>query len=411
MSNFEVFFLTSAVRYFLFDIHKLIKNLLKLTTSTDNLRLTTDKIMQQVDTLMHKGISDKVFPGAVLLVSREDSILFIKAYGYANIFTKSPMVEDTIFDLASLTKPLATTLAIMNLVEGSKLDLEQSLGSVLPKFKKTEKEQIKIKHLLSHSSGLPDYRPYYKELAKLPMGSRKDALMDLIAVEPLIYQTGKKELYSDLGFMILRQVVEHISGKQLGRFVDEVVYKPLTSDTGRGLFFADTDSGLRLGRYAATEFCPWRNILLEGVVHDENAYVMGGIDGHAGLFGTVGGVFNLLSALLFAYHGFSSTHVFKKDLLKIFFKRQNNTEKALGFDTPALHNSSSGDFFSRKSVGHLGFTGTSFWMDLERSVIVILLTNRIHPSRDNIKIKAFRPEIHNAIMESLSAEGKGKITK
>jgi len=364
--------------------------------------------MKQVDTLMHKGISDKVFPGAVLLISRKDSILFKKAYGYANIFTKRPMAEDTIFDLASLTKPLATTLAIMNLVQTNKLDLEQSLGSILPKFKKTEKEQIKIKHLLSHTSGLPDYRPYYKKLAKLPMGSRKTALMDLINREPLIYQTGKKDLYSDLGFMILRQVVEYISGKQLGRFADEVVYKPLASDAGRGLFFADTDLRLEPERYAATEFCPWRNILLEGVVHDENAYVMGGVDGHAGLFGTAGGIYNLLSALLFEYNGFSSTHFFKKDLLKIFFKRQDNTEKALGFDTPALNHSSCGDIFSKKSVGHLGFTGTSFWMDLEKSVIVLLLTNRIHPSRDNTKIKAFRPEIHNVIMKSLSGGGKEK---
>jgi len=367
--------------------------------------------MWQVDTLMQQGLSDKVFPGAVLLISRKDSILFIKAYGYANIFTKRPMAEDTIFDLASLTKPLATTLAIMNLVEGNKLDVEQSLGSVLLKFKKTEKEQIKIKHLLSHTSGLPDYRPYYKELAKLSMDSRKDALLDLIAREPLIYETGKKELYSDLGFMILRHVVEHISGKQLGRFVDEAVYKPLISDSGRGLLFADADSRLRPERCAATEFCPWRNILLEGVVHDENASVMGGVDGHAGLFGTAGCIHRLLSALLSAYHGFSSTYVFKNKLLKIFFKRQDNTEKTLGFDTPSLYNSSCGDFFSRKSVGHLGFTGTSFWMDLERSVIVILLTNRIHPSRDNTKIKAFRPKIHNAIMKSLSGEGKGKTAK
>lgn len=364
--------------------------------------------MQQVDILMQKGLLDKVFPGAVLLISREDSILFRKAYGYANIFTKCPMAEDTIFDLASLTKPLATTLAIMNLVQENKLDLEQSLGSVLPKFKKTEKEKIKMKHLLSHTSGLPDYRPYYKKLAKLSPGSRKDALMDLIAREPLIYQAGKKELYSDLGFMILRQVVEHISGKQLGRFVDEAVYKPLAPDAGRGLFFADTDSKLQPWKYAATEFCPWRNTLLEGVVHDENAYVMGGVDGHAGLFGTAGGIYSLLSALLFIYYGISSTTVFESDLLKFFFKRQNNTEKTLGFDTPSLHHASCGDFFSKKSVGHLGFTGTSFWMDLESSVIIILLTNRIHPSRDNTKIKTFRPKIHNEIMKSLSGEGKEK---
>lgn len=364
--------------------------------------------MQRVDTLMQQGLADKVYPGAVLLVSRKDSILFIKAYGYANIFTKRPMAEDTIFDLASLTKPLATTLAIMNLVERSKLDLEQSLGSALPEFKKTEKEQIKIKHLLSHTSGLPDYRPFYKELAKLPMDARKDALMDLIVKEPLIDQIGTKELYSDLGFMILRHVVEHVSGKQLGRFVEEAVYTPLGLDAGRGFFFADTDLHSWPKRCAATEFCPWRNILLEGVVHDENAYALGGVDGHAGLFGTAGYVHRLLASLLFVYHGWSSTPTFKKDLLKIFFTRQNNTEKALGFDTPSLQNSSSGDFFSKKSVGHLGFTGTSFWMDLEQSVIVVLLTNRIHPSRDNTKIKAFRPKIHNAIMKSLLSEKRGK---
>ncbi len=364
--------------------------------------------MRQVDTLMHQGLSDKVFPGAVLLIARKDSILFIKAYGYANIYTKRPMAEDTIFDLASLTKPLATTLAIMNLVQRHKLDLEQSLGSVLLKFKKTEKEKINIRHLLSHTSGLPDYRPYYKKLAKLSMDSRKDALVDLIVREPLVYQTGKKELYSDLGFMILRHVIEHISGKPLGRFVEDAVYKPLASGAGQGLFFADADSRLRPERCAATEFCPWRNMLLEGVVHDENAYVVGGVDGHAGLFGTAGCIYRLLSALLSVYHGFSSTDVFNKELLKIFFKRQDNTEKALGFDTPSLTNSSCGDFFSRKSVGHLGFTGTSFWMDIERSVIAILLTNRIHPSRDNTKIKAFRPKIHNAIMNLLSGKRNGK---
>ncbi|MDY6792152.1 MAG: serine hydrolase [Thermodesulfobacteriota bacterium] len=357
--------------------------------------------MQPVDTLMHQGISDKVFPGAVLLISQNDSILFSKAYGYANIFSKRPMTEDTIFDLASLTKPLATTLAIMNLVAENKLDVDQSLGSVLSRFSKTEKQHIKIRHLLSHTSGLPDYRPYYKELAKLPLGSRKDALMDLIAGEPLIDQIGEKELYSDLGFMILRHVAEHLSGKQLGTFVEQTVYQTLAPDVGRGLFFNHTDGKLRPGRYAATEFCRWRNMVLAGVVHDENAYVMGGVDGHAGLFGTAECIFKLLSTLLHAYHGFSSNQVFTKDLLKVFFNRQGNTEKTLGFDTPSLQHASCGDFFPKKSVGHLGFTGTSFWMDLERSVIVILLTNRIHPSRDNTKIKAFRPEIHNTIMKSL----------
>jgi CubicO group peptidase (beta-lactamase class C family) len=364
--------------------------------------------MQKVDHLMHQGLAGKVFPGAVLLISRKDAILFFKAYGHANIYTKRPMVEDTIFDLASLTKPLATTLAIMNLVQGGKLDLEQSLGSVLPNFKQTEKEQITIKHLLSHTSGLPDYRPYYKELAKLSIDLRRDVLMSLIAKEPLIDQIGQKELYSDLGFMLLRMIVEQISGKQMGRFVEEAVYKPLDLDTSQGLFFADAGSRLQPEKCAATEFCPWRKMLLEGAVHDENAYVMGGVEGHAGLFGTAESIHRLLSVLLQVYHGGSSTSVFQQRLLKTFFTKQDNTEKTLGFDTPSLHHSSCGDFFSRKSVGHLGFTGTSFWMDLERSLIVILLTNRIHPSRDNNKIKAFRPEIHNAIMKSLSGPENGK---
>jgi len=373
---------------------------------TDNLQLTTVKIMEQIEILMQQAVSDSVFPGGVLLVSKEDSIVFFKVYGYANIFSKRLMTKETLFDLSSLTKPLATTLAIMKLVQWHELDLEQNLGSVLPQFENTEKERIKIKHLLSHTSGLPDYRPYYKKIFKLPMGSRKDALMDLIIKEPLIYQTGKKELYSDLGFMILCQVVESISGKRLDRFVDEAVYKLLGLDlnSGGSLFFMDTNTKPRPGKFAATELCPWRNILLEGVVHDENAYVMGGIEGHAGLFGTAGDVYNLLSALLSAYHGLSSTQVFQKDLLITFFKKEDDAERTLGFDTPSLRSlrdASCGKFFSKNSVGHLGFTGTSFWMDLDSSVIVILLTNRVHPSRENNKIKAFRPEIHNIIMKSI----------
>jgi CubicO group peptidase (beta-lactamase class C family) len=359
--------------------------------------------LKQVDNLMRVAISDKVFPGAVLLVSKEDSIVFFEAYGYANNLSDDKITKDTIFDLASLTKPLATTLAIMMLVQQSRLGLEQNLGLVLPGFENTDKEQIKIYHLLGHSSGLPDYRPYYRKLCKLPQAVRKDVLKELLIKEPLVYSTGKGVLYSDLGFMILGLVVERVSGKRLDHFAAEEIYRPLGIETGfgRGLFITDIDSKPCIGRFAATDYCSWRNFLVNGVVHDENAYAIGGVGGHAGLFGNAGNMNILLSALLSGFHSGSSISFFKKDLLHTFFKPQEGSDKAFGFDTPSLSDSSCGNCFSKRSIGHLGFTGTSFWIDLERKVIVILLTNRVNPTRDNIKIKDFRPKIHNAVMLSL----------
>lgn len=355
--------------------------------------------MKQVDTLMRHAISDKVFPGAVLLVARDDSIVFFEAYGYANILSRCKMTIDTIFDLASLTKPLATTLAVMRLIQQRKLGLEQRLESILPCFKKTDKGQIKIKSLLCHNSGLPAYREYYYKLSKLPHDARRKALESLLAKESMSHPLRKKVLYSDPGFMILGWVVETVSGRRLDYYVSDEIYKPLGIDSGRGLFFVDLNSKPTTGRFAATEICPWRNILLEGVVHDENAYMMGGIAGHAGLFGSAGSLHILLSSLLSVFHGSPSINLFGKDLLHTFFKQQEGTDKALGFETPSLANSSCGDYFSKMSVGHLGFTGTSFWMDIKRNIIVILLTNRVHPSRENDKIKSFRPKVHNAVMD------------
>lgn len=356
--------------------------------------------MEQVDKLMRQAVAESVFPGGVLLVSWQDSVIFFKAYGYANIFSRLTMTRDTVFDLASLTKPLATTLAVMNLIQLSKLDLEQNLGSILPRFKKTEKEDITIRHLLCHNSGLPDYRPYYKTIRQLPADDRKAALRGLLLKEPLLHPTGKKVLYSDLGFMILEWVVESLSGRCLNRFMDEAICGPLGLEN---LFFTPLDSKPRKKRFAATERCPWRNILLDGAVHDDNAYAVGGIAGHAGLFGTAGDIHILLSELLAAFHGCSTTPIFKKDLMHTFFKRQDDAERALGFDIPTPPGTSCGNYFSKTSVGHLGFTGTSFWMDLDRLVIVILLTNRVHPSRNNISIKAFRPNLHDAIMENIAS--------
>ncbi len=229
--------------------------------------------------------------------------------------------------------------------------------------------------------------------------------MQSLIKEPMIYPTGKKVLYSDLGFMILCRVVENLTGMRLDHLVDETVYRPLGMTD---LFFLSTDPSngnlvehKERFEFAATEQCPWRNRVLEGAVHDDNAYVVGGIDGHAGLFGTAGGVHALLTELLAAYHGYSGNDIFQSDHVQFFLKERYGSERALGFDKPSMPDSSSGKYFSKNTVGHLGFTGTSFWMDLDRKIIVILLTNRVHPTRENEKIKDFRPKIHDAVMNCI----------
>lgn len=353
--------------------------------------------MESVARLMQQAVEKEVFPGGVLLVSQEGKTVFFDAFGFAHLTSRTAVTPETIFDLASLTKPLATTLAVMRLVQDNQIKLEQHLGHLLSEFKPTEKARIKLKHLLYHNSGLPDYRPYYKALEDIEEDSRRSALRKHLLREKLVNPVGKKDLYSDLGFMILAWIVERVSGRRLDHFVGDEIYHPLGLSH---LFFIATDIGGNgdRGPFAATEHCPWRRKILEGQVHDENAYAVGGIEGHAGLFGTAGDINRLLIELLFTYHGRASAGLFHRDLLHLFFKRLPGTDKALGFDTPSSTGSSCGSGFSQNSIGHLGFTGTSFWMDLERSVIVILLTNRVHPTRDNERIKEFRPELHDAVM-------------
>ena len=352
---------------------------------------------KDIDGLMKDAVFGNVFPGGVLLVSVDGEVVFFEAYGVRNLYTGRPVTKDTVFDLASLTKPLATTLAVMKLIQQSSLTLNQNLGAILPPFNNTDKEKIRIEHLLYHNSGLPDYRPYYQTMRRLGLGQRKDALRELLVKEPLVHPPGRQVVYSDLGFMVLCWVVEAASGIRLDHFVMENIYLPLNL---KDLFFVPVDRKPPQVNFAATERCPWRGILLEGVVHDDNAYSAGGIEGHAGLFGTAKDVLNLLAELMASYQGTSAKKLFDSELTRRFLHRNTRTGRALGFDTPSSVNSSCGRFFSEKTVGHLGFTGTSFWMDLDRNMMVILLTNRIHPSRDNNRIKIFRPILHDAVMEN-----------
>jgi CubicO group peptidase (beta-lactamase class C family) len=225
-------------------------------------------------------------------------------------------------------------------------------------------------------------------------------LRQLLLREPLAHRPGERVLYSDLDFMILGWVVEAASGKRLDRFVAEEVYAPLGVDD---LFFIDLQRGRPAKAFAATEACAWCGRILEGEVHDENAHAIGGVAGHAGLFATAASVDGVLAELLQACHGPAPARLYHGATVRRFLTRVPGTDKTLGFDMPTPPNPSCGRFFPETSVGHLGFTGTSFWVDIERRIRVVLLTNRVHPSRANTAIRAFRPVIHDAVMRALGA--------
>ncbi len=357
---------------------------------------------EKLDILLEEGVTTGVYPGAVLLIGSQGETVFFRAVGNAVLKPQPvPMKRETIFDLASLTKPLATTVAMMKLVDQGDIDLDEPIRGLLPGVGGKDKQGMTPRLLLSHASGLRDWEAFYCRLNEVPREQRKQRVREWIVDSPLVFSPGSRALYSDLGFMLLEWIIEQKTGRDLDQFLREELYGPL----GLGLFFCDLSSPVHLDKtaFAATEFCPWRKRILLGEVHDENACAVGGYAGHAGLFGTAADVGNIGGFLLRCYNG-SQGEMLRPDTVQTFFSRQRNPEDttwALGWDTPSRSGSSAGSFFSEKSVGHLGFTGTSLWMDLEKQVMVILLTNRIHPSRENEKIKVFRPRLHDLVMEML----------
>jgi len=357
----------------------------------------------RVEALLSKGVMESVYPGAVLLVAFKGETLLFQHVGSRALVPKTlPVERDTIFDLASLTKPLATTLAVMKLIDSARIELDQPLEDLLRKALPGDKRTITPRLLLSHSAGFADWKPFYLDLDNIRPKERKANLREQLLDIPLVYPPGRGTLYSDLGFMMLEWVVEEVAGMTLLQFLRKHFYDPLGLNK---TFFYEHDVPLRFGgdQLAATEDCPWRKKVLKGVVHDENAYALGGYSGHAGLFGDAREVYTLVSLLRGVYRGERENYL-KPETVSAFFTRQDlvkGSTWALGWDTPSPENSSSGGHFSKKSVGHLGFTGTSVWIDLERDVIVVFLTNRVHPTRKNEKIRAFRPVLHDMVMEEL----------
>jgi len=370
------------------------------------------RVEQELDAAVGRG----VFPGAVLLVREGTRVFYQRAVGWRQVEPeRAPMEESTIFDLSSLTKPLATTTAIMLLVRDGKLQLDDRVTRFLHNFGVHGKTHVTLRHLLSHAAGLPAWRPYFKEMLAIEKRGEKVNFLGSTAAKEYVYNQISREkpeaapgtaaVYSDLGFMLLGALIEMASGASLDRFCHERIVRPLglraTSFIDLGLVRArrirpDTT------QIAATERCAWRKRVLCGEVHDDNAYAMGGVAGHAGLFASARDVDTIVSRLKACWAG--QDDFLPQAIVRQFWSRDNpaiGSTWGLGWDTPSPQHSSAGTRFSPNTVGHLGFTGTSIWIDLERDRHVILLSNRVHPSRDNNLIKEFRPLLHDVVNQAL----------
>ncbi len=321
-----------------------------------------------------------------------------------------PCDEATVFDLASLTKPLTTTLWTMRLVAAGRLSLEAPVGDLAP-VSDPGLASTPLWRLLDHTSGLPPHRRYYEGLGPSVLRSgrhaaARSALRRMLAATTPEWPPGRREIYSDLGFLLLEWICERADaplGERwsglAGHGEDALHFRPLP---------AAPDP-----LCAATEQCPWRGRVMQGEVHDDNAWTIGGIAGHAGLFGTLEAVRGAGRAWLRALRGDGAGLGLPDDVVPAWTARRwmhPQGTRVLGWDTPTPGASSSGRHFGRTAVGHLGFTGTSIWLDPVAGVSMVLLTNRVCPSRDSVAIRAYRPAIHDAGHAWIQAAAEGRFT-
>jgi CubicO group peptidase (beta-lactamase class C family) len=372
----------------------------------------------KVDRAIDKAIGAAEIPGAVVLarMPRDGEVIeHCSVRGLAVVRPERlPMTRETIFDLASLTKPIATTTAILQLVHEGALGLDDPVSKVLPTFGEREKDGVTLRHLLTHSSGLKPWRAFHELLLDkerktgerlLATPAAREFVIDRVLRSGLVHEPGTAAVYGDLDFIALGAVVEAVGRQPLDAWCRERITAPLGLEETRFLPVGD-EPGLPeplRRRIAATENCPWRERILWGEVHDPNAWAMGGVAGHAGLFGTADDVMKFAQVVLDVWHGRSE--LLPADLLRAFTERQNlpeGSDWALGWDTPTPGSSSSGQYFGVRSIGHLGFTGTSLWIDLEREAVVVMLTNRIHQVAKRSRFD-LRPAVHDLILEAFQA--------
>jgi len=352
-----------------------------------------NNIFSNVDSIIVNAIQDSVFPGAVLFIGNKHGINYKKAYGYTDYAENSRAITTfTLFDLASLTKVIATTSAIMKLYEQQKLILNTPVSYYIPQFVQNGKADVTIRNLLLHTSGFPAGKPFYKFCK-----TEQEAYDSLYAM-PLTYETGTKTIYSDLGFITLGKIVEVISKEPLEIFVYKNFFAPLRM---RDTMFNPSALWQRI---APTEpEYNYRLIKKPGEPKNKITQLMGGAAGHAGLFSTAEDLSKV--AFLYLHNGvYEGKRYFKIATIKLFTTRQSeNNTRALGWDTGNGNpDRQISHLFSKSAFGHTGFTGTSIWMDPELDLFMIFLTNRTYEMTDREKINRIRPLVHDEIIRSLS---------
>ncbi|MFI5310528.1 MAG: serine hydrolase [Gemmatimonadales bacterium] len=325
--------------------------------------------LETIDRVIQRGLDAGGFPGAAVVVGRRGAAVWEKGFGHLGWTASSPAVapDRTIYDLASLTKVIGTTTAAMILYDEGKLDLEAKVTHFLPEFTGGLKDQVTVRQLLMHRGGLPAGRELWRH-AHTP-----DEAKHIIFAVPLEYRPGTGQVYSDLGADLLGMVIETIAGEGLDKLLQRRVFGPLgMTDTQ----FRPADS--LAYRIAPTEVSPPRGYPLRGEVHDENAYVLGGVAGHAGLFGTASDL-AVFAQMMLNGGIYQGVRIVSDSTVRLFTTRAAGT-RALGWEV-AEGQHGAGSFLGERAYGHTGFTGTSMWIDPDREMFVILLTNRVHAAR------------------------------
>jgi CubicO group peptidase (beta-lactamase class C family) len=361
---------------------------------------------EHVAGILRSAIAERAFPAACIELGRHDGARWNAAFGALTYEPGAPpATPDTIFDLASLTKVLTTATLAMRAIDAGRLALTDPVGKWLADWRGTDRQEVTIRHLLTHSSGLTAYLPFYRDCTGRPEFERE------ICTLPLEYAPDTRSVYSDLGFILLGFILEDAAPRTPGFRGAAGAFDPATSLTAQwyrvGSLLTQEPLDFKpprswRPRCAPTEVDEWRGRLLVGEVHDENCWALGGAAGHAGLFGTAAAVGTAARALLRTIGG--EPIVADPATVRRFITRCGvpGSSRALGWDT-MLPTSSCGTRMGPSAIGHTGFTGTSLWIDWERDLYVVLLTNRIHPTRKNTAIQSVRPRLHDAVIEAIAA--------
>lgn len=363
------------------------------------------KLEKKISALLVEAEESGIFPGAaagIYLNKRNKPEKLLISSGYSQLYPRKIKIRsNSFFDLASLSKPLSTALSLLTLTGSKKIGLDDKINYFFPALVPEDKKEISIYQLLNHSSGLAAHRPFFRQLENLAPAGHPAEMLRLLLAEPLASKPGARALYSDLGYLLLGFIIEKLTATPLDQYFRHKVAGPLHLSAG---LHYNRLPARRRGPYVATENCPWRGRVLRGEVSDENCWVLGGVAGHAGLFGRLDEVLALVTAVLEIWQGRASHPLIRRDDLRAFLDAGSGVAGSswgLGFDHPTPGSSSSGRYLSPRSAGHLGFTGTSFWIDPERELAIVLLSNRVHPDRGNERIKEFRPHFHNRVVELL----------